>query len=191
LAFAALAMNVLTLGLPCVYYGSEQAFDGQGGNDRYIRESMFGGAFGAFRSRDRHCFDESHPTYAALARLLAVRRQLPVLRFGRQYLRPISGDGVGFGLPRRLGDGRMTSVVAWSRMLNDEEVVCAINTDTVAPRTAWVTVDAQIHRATTEFDYLFVSDGTAPALAPVESRNGRAVLVTVPPAGCVILTAGG
>lgn len=191
LAFAALAMNVLTLGLPCVYYGSEQAFDGQGGNDRYIRESMFGGAFGAFRSRDRHCFDESHPTYAALARLLAVRRQLPVLRFGRQYLRPISGDGVGFGLPRRLGDGRMTSVVAWSRMLNDEEVVCAINTDTVAPRTAWVTVDAQIHRATTEFDYFFVSDGTAPALAPVESRNGRAVLVTVPPAGCVILTAGG
>ena len=117
-----------------------QALDGAGGNDRYIRETMFGGAFGAFRSSGRHVFDETHPVYAALARLLALRRRMPVLRFGRQYLRPLSGDGLGFGLPRRIGEGRMTSVVAWSRLLNDEEVVCAVNTDVDAERTAWVTV---------------------------------------------------
>ncbi len=190
LAFAALATNVTTLGLPCLYYGSEQALDGAGGNDRYIRETMFGGAFGAFRSTGRHVFDETHPVYAALARLLALRRRMPVLRFGRQYLRPISGDGLGFGLPRRIGDGRMTSVVAWSRLLNDEEVVCAVNTDVDAERTAWVTVDAQINTGTTTFDYLFTSDESARPAAPVESRNGRAVLVTVPPAGFVVLRAG-
>jgi glycosidase len=46
LALAALALNTLTLGVPCVYYGSEQYLDGEGGNDRYIREAMFGGDFG-------------------------------------------------------------------------------------------------------------------------------------------------
>jgi len=193
LAFAALATNVTTLGLPCLYYGSEQAFDGAGGNDRYIREAMFGGTFGAFRSTGRHCFDETHPAYVALARLLVLRRRLPVLRFGRQYQRPISGDGIGFGLPRRIGDGRMTSIVAWSRMLNDEEIVCAVNTDTAAERSAWVTVDAAIHAGTPAFRYLFASDtpesGLAGRSAPVESRNGRAVFVTVPPAGFVVLGA--
>jgi glycosidase len=59
LATAAIAGNVTTLGIPCIYYGSEQRFDGQGGNDRYIREAMFDGRFGAFRSSDRHCFDET------------------------------------------------------------------------------------------------------------------------------------
>jgi hypothetical protein len=115
---------------------------------------------------------------------------MPVLRFGRQYLRPLSGDGLGFGLPRRIGEGRMTSVVAWSRLLNDEEVVCAVNTDVDAERTAWVTVDAQIHAGTTTFDYVFSSDESARPAAPVESRNGRAVLVSVPPAGFVVLRAG-
>ena len=53
----ALALNATTLGIPCIYYGTEQGFDGAGDNDRYIREAMFGGMFGAFRSCDRHCFE--------------------------------------------------------------------------------------------------------------------------------------
>ena len=62
-----LALNATTLGIPCIYYGSEQGFDGEGDNDRYIREAMFGGEFGAFRSRERHFFDEEHPVYQELA----------------------------------------------------------------------------------------------------------------------------
>ena len=46
LALGAIALNVLTLGIPCLYYGTEQRLDGNGGPpaaDRYIREAMFGG----------------------------------------------------------------------------------------------------------------------------------------------------
>ena len=42
LAVAALALNATTLGIPCIYYGSEQMFDGEGSGDsadRYIREA--------------------------------------------------------------------------------------------------------------------------------------------------------
>jgi hypothetical protein len=71
LALGVIAMNVLTLGIPCLYYGTEQRLDGGGGPpvaDRYIREALFGGAFGAFRSRGRHVFDEAVPTYSGAAR---------------------------------------------------------------------------------------------------------------------------
>ncbi len=39
---SALALNLMTLGIPCIYYGTEQSFDGHGsgdGADKYIRES--------------------------------------------------------------------------------------------------------------------------------------------------------
>ncbi|GID27858.1 alpha-amylase family glycosyl hydrolase [Paractinoplanes brasiliensis] len=186
LALAALALNATTLGIPCVYYGSEQVFDGGGDNDRYLREAMFGGEFGPFRSRGGHSFDENHPVYRQFARVLALRRRLPALRRGRQYLREISGDGVSFGLPRVLGD-RMLSVVPWSRLFAGAEVVAAINTDPDHPRTAWVTVDDDLH---SPGDSLTCQFSTDPAdegrRARVEARNGKAVELTVPPAGFVV-----
>ncbi|KRE52935.1 hypothetical protein ASG92_25020 [Arthrobacter sp. Soil736] len=62
--------------------------------------------FGSFRSRDRHFFDETSGTYIELAKILAVRTSDLALRRGRQYLRPISEDGVAFWYPNRIGQGR-------------------------------------------------------------------------------------
>ena len=192
LALAALALNATTLGIPCVYYGSEQLLDGRGGNDRYIREAMFGGAFGAFRSRGRHTFDESHPVYVELAKILALRRRVPALRRGRQYLREISGNGSEFGLPRLLGGAALRSVVPWSRMFADHEVLLAINTDVAEPRTAWVTVDDGLHAAGATLTCRYSTDaGAIGRTVTVEARNGKAVLLTVPAAGFVMYDATG
>jgi glycosidase len=189
LALAALALNVTTLGIPCIYYGSEQGLDGSGGGenaDRYIREAMFGGEFGAFRTRDRHVFDTSHPLYRELATLLAVRRQELALRRGRQYLRPISGDGQTFGYPIAFGDGRVRSVVAWSRILADREVLCAINTDPAARQQSWVTLDAGLHGVGDTLQCLYASDPGARGPLVVSDRNGRSVWVELPPGGVAI-----
>lgn len=184
---AVFALNVFTLGIPCVYYGTEQAFDGEGGDDRYIRETMFGGPFGAFRSSGRHFFDEDAAGYRALAALLGVRGSRLALRRGRQYLREISGDGVSFGLPAMVG-GQLRSVVPWSRLFNDREVVCAINTDAGQPRTAWVTIDDELHEPGQRLVYAYSTDPIQlGASVEVERRNGKAVLVTVPPGGVVVL----
>lgn len=90
-----LALNATTLGIPCIYYGSEQLFDGEGGGDaadRFIRESMFGGKFGAFRSRGRHFFiEDNQHVYQELSKIHKLRSQQLTLRRGRQFLRPISG----------------------------------------------------------------------------------------------------
>lgn len=192
---AVFALNVFTLGIPCVYYGTEQAFDGAGAVggdigpttvDRFLRETMFGGPFGAFRSAGRHFFDEGAAGYRTLAELLEVRRQRLALRRGRQYLRSISGDGERFGVPAMVG-GRLRSVVAWSRLFTDQEVLCAINTDTEQPRTAWVTIDDELHQPGQRLRCAYSTDpaqrGTT---VTVEPRNGKAVLLTVPPAGVVV-----
>ncbi len=181
-----LALNATTLGIPCIYYGSEQFFDGSGGSDRYLREAMFGGEFGAFRSRGRHFFNEDGPAYRALSRILEIRRDRIELRRGRQYLRPISGDGDHFGLPQMLG-GEIRSVVPWSRIFNDHEVLLAINTDPRSPRTAWVTVDAALHRPGDTLRCLYSSEpAEVGGTVAVEARNGRAVRLTVPAAGFVV-----
>ena len=88
---------------------------------------MFGGEFGSFASRGRHFFDEDSRVYMELQKILKVRDGDRIYTRGRQFLRPISGDGIDFGLPVMLG-GRILSVVPWSRLLDDQEAVLAINT---------------------------------------------------------------
>jgi glycosidase len=186
LALAVLGLNVTSMGIPCVYYGAEQGFDGAGGNDRYIREAMFGGEFGPFRSRQRHCFREDHPVYRELAKILALRRQKLALRRGRQYLRPISGNGQDFGLPSLVG-GELRSVVPWSRLFDDREAVLAINTDGRQARTAWVTIDDRLHRVGDRLTCLYSTDATQLGKeVMVDARNGKSVELTVPAAGFVV-----
>jgi glycosidase len=193
----AVALDVLTLGIPCLYYGTEQGFDGKDDeDDRALREAMFGGAYGSLQSRGRHFFDERSWIYQATAGLLALRARKRPLRMGRQYLREISGDGVGFGLPQRIGP-RLESIVAWSRLFDDDpEVLVAVNVDTASPRTAWVTVDAGRPRAPGAtfgclyaFDPALASTGAPTPLLPslaIQARNGQAVQLTLPPGGVAV-----
>jgi glycosidase len=186
LMLSALALNAATLGIPCIYYGSEQCFDGRGPSDQFLRETMFGGEYGAFQSRNRHFFREDSAVYRELAKVLHVRRQKLALRRGRQYLREISGDGNNFGFPRLVGF-EIRSIVPWSRILDESELMAAINTDAERPRTAWVTIDDGLHQAGERLRCLYSTDATdIGRTVVVEARNGKAVLLTVPPAGFVI-----
>jgi glycosidase len=186
---SALALNAITLGIPCIYYGTEQSFDGHGsgdGADKFIREAMFGGEFGSFASRGRHFFDENSPVYKELQKILKVRSTDRIYTRGRQFLRPISGDGLNFGLPVMLG-GQVLSVVPWSRLLDDQEAVLAINTDMDNPRTAWVTIDASLHKPNDKLKCIYSTDAAQIGTqVTVEPRNGLAVFLTVPIAGFVI-----
>jgi len=188
LVLNALALNIFTLGIPCIYYGTEQGFNGHsfGNEDRYIREAMFGGEFGSFESKGVHFFNESHPVYAEFAKLAEIRTAHPALRRGRQYLRPISGDGQHFGLPTMIG-GKILSLVPWSRILSDSEIVVAINTDGDKPNSAWVTIDAGLHREGDKLTCVYSSDpAQIGSTTIIEARNGLSIWLTVPAAGLVI-----
>ena len=189
---ATLGLNLTTLGIPCIYYGTEQSFNGhalgEGGGDRYTREAMFGGGFGSWGSRGRHFFDERSPLYVGIARLLAVRRAHAALRRGRQYLREISTDGVAFAFPAP-GAGPYRGLIAWSRLLDIDEIVCVLNTDPDNGQSAFVTVDHERHPSGAKpLRCLYSTDESqiGAVSGPPEALNGSAVCLTVPPGGFAI-----
>ncbi len=87
LAFNVMAVQLTTMGIPCIYYGSEQGFDSGGrpnGSDLVLRENMFGGRFGGLCTQGRHFFNEDGDLHRALAALIDLRKKLLPLRRGRQ-----------------------------------------------------------------------------------------------------------
>ena len=194
----AVGTQLMTLGMPCIYYGTEQAFDGRSpsDDDRFIREAMFGGTFGAFETSGCHFFDQDHPAYLRIAALARVRNRRDAagltLRRGRQYLREISRDGNGDGFP---GAGELCG---WSRILRDHEVLVVVNTNGAATMRAHVTIDATLHQPPTALTYLYRSDWSdaelKAATPPAQTEaihldaNGRAsVFISLPPAGMAVL----
>ncbi|HUO07018.1 MAG TPA: alpha-amylase family glycosyl hydrolase [Phycisphaerae bacterium] len=197
LAFNVMAAQLTTAGIPCIYYGSEQGFDSGGrvsNSDMVLRENMLGGRFGGLCTQGRHFFNEQGDLYRALASLTALRKQLITLRRGSQVLHRISGDGVNFGHPRRLGDQRMRSLVCWSRLFLDQETLVVFNTDPSQTVAAWSTVGPLLRVEGDEFQRLFWYTPTPseppPATLTVEHRNGLpTVRIQLPPAGFVIYQA--
>lgn len=217
----AVAIQLLTPGIPCLYYGTEQAFDGNEGyhdyslepqrfgEDRYVREDMFGGPFGAFATSGCHFFNPNHPTYLRIAAIAHLRRREDgigrTMRQGLCYPRDLSIRGGPFGLP---GAGE---VFAWSRVLPYHEVVVAMNTHGLEERGAEVTVDATLHRQdrlrvlyraewsderlrqvvsqAREAGPASADDGEGTEWVPIHHHpDGRATIrVVLPPAGMVIL----
>jgi glycosidase len=196
LAFNVMAVQLTTMGIPCIYYGSEQGFDSGGrpnGLDLVLRENMFGGRFGSLCTQGRHFFNESGDLYRALAALIELRKKLLPLRRGRQALHHISGDGVNFGLPHRLGE-RMRSLVSWSRLFVDQEVLVTLNTDESQTVTAYSAVAPTFRVEGDQFHliYWYAPQQASPPPSPltVERGSGRlAVQTTLPPAGFAIYQA--
>jgi glycosidase len=203
----AVGIMLTTLGIPCIYYGTEQAFDGTvdrhdfgieptlGFEDRYIREGMFGATFGAFKTSGCHFFDPDHPAYLRIAAINRVRNGRGnnglALRRGRQYLREIArAKGEPYAYPG------VSDVTAWSRILFQHEVLVAVNTHGVEARSAFVTVDANLHPPGSVLCVLYSGDWTDAELkqppvgekVTVEGHTGRSVVwVDLPPAGMVVL----
>jgi len=203
LVFNALAVNLTTAGIPCIYYGTEQGFDSGGQpspNDVVLRENMFGGRFGGKCSKGVHFFDEDAPLFQALSKLCALRHKWITLRRGRQYVHEISGDGVHFGPPVKFGD-RLHTLVSWSRVVANHEMLVVFNTDEINTHELYSTLNPSLRKEGEELHLLFSytpESGVEPLESPrhalprlqVERRNG--VLCTrlaLGPAGIAIYAA--
>src|SRR5262245_49720563 len=196
LAFNVIAVQLTTMGIPCIYYGSEQEFDSSGrpnDSDVVLRENMFGGRFGSLRSQDRHFFNEDGEMYRALSALIDLRKKLLPLRRGRQALHHISGDGITFVSSHSEG-AQSSSLVSWSRLFIDQEVLVAVNTDATQPTTAYSTVAPTFRVEGDQCHLLFwYAPKTAsppPPSLTVERKNGPlAVRMSLPAAGFAIYQA--
>ena len=113
-----------------------------------------------------------HPFYQAIKRLNEVRQTQPALRYGRQYFRPLSGDGVNFGIsPFSPG------VLAFSRVLNDQEVLVVANTQTNNGFSGEVIVDARLNPDQAPYTILFSNHGQPQPPGPVATKTGGSVTI--------------
>lgn len=98
-------------GVPCLYYGTEQAFNGN--TDPYDREDMFAGQF-KDGPAGVDSFNMSHPLYVFVAQLNNLRRLYPALTLGSHVNQWSDASGPG--------------LLAYSRVLNSEELFVVLNT---------------------------------------------------------------
>jgi glycosidase len=148
---AAVGYLLCSLGTVCIYYGTEQGFEGKGG-DNDIREAMFDK-----NTPGRNLLNPDCTIYREIAKIAQVMRMTEPLRFGRMYFRQISGDGIHFGLPF----GK-TYTLAFSRILYGREVLVAYNVSD-QNRSDCVIVDSSIHKAGDTMNFLYGKSGSATA----------------------------
>lgn len=114
------------------------------------------------------------------------------LRRGRQYPRETSIHGSPYALP---GSG---DIVAWSRILFQQEVLVVINTHGETSRSARVTVDRTMPRARPEMTVRYRSDWSDSELSQppqgqtiaiqTDPNDGRSVVqIDLPPSGMMIV----
>ena len=195
-------------GIPAIYYGTEQAFDGNEdyqdysieprrfAEDRYVREGMFGCAFGAFATEGCHFFNPNHPTYLRIAAIARLRNRQDrigkALRRGYLYFRETSYLDYPFAIPNQ------GELVGWSMVHYNTEVLMAFNPHGLEGRGAEVTVDTSLHPDGSVMTYLYRSDWSDEQLRnPPQNQtvvvkhkpDGRAAVFIeeLPPSGMAIL----
>jgi glycosidase len=115
-----LALLFCLQGIPAIYYGTEQAFQGTlDKNDLHPEQSVREAFWGKPNAFDRQSFFFSH-----LKTLSRLRDEQSALRFGRLYFRQVSANGRDFG--HSSGKG---GLVAFSRVVSDLEVLVVANTN--------------------------------------------------------------
>jgi len=148
-------------GIPCVYYGTEQGLHGRG-TDEAVREALWG----------IPGFDRGSAFFKALRDIATVRRTKPPLRYGRQYFRPISGDGNNYGISPFAG-----GVLAFSRILNDQEIIVVANTNVTKDLAVDVIIDQDLSRPGDRYKVLFSNSSNPTPPNEVVQRPAGAVHV--------------
>jgi alpha-amylase len=160
----AIGYLLCSLGTACMYYGTEQGFDGAGG-DVEMREGMFDK-----NTPGKNLLNVACHIYQEISKIAHVMRTNEALRFGRMYFREISRDGIGFGLP--FGDDY---TLAFSRILNPTEILVAYNVSSNR-HTDDVIVDSSLHHPGDSMSFLYGGTGSV----SVKATSGGGCFVQLP-----------
>ncbi|NJM26170.1 MAG: alpha-amylase [Bacteroidia bacterium] len=165
------------LGTPCIYYGTEQGFQGSGEGDWNVREAMFD-----LSDPSVNALNKDNTLYKEISRLAIIRKHNPVLKFGRMYMRESSHDGKVFQLP--VTDDRM---IAFSRILYDEEMLIVFNSSTTEHDEEYIVVDRSLNPEGSVFTYCYGGHGKIHVLRN-EDESWHFVKLKLEPGQFVILT---
>jgi glycosidase len=148
-------------GIPCLYYGTEQGLHGSG-SDPAVREALWGGPG----------FQTGSFYYRQISRLASVRAAQPALRYGRFYFRPVSGDGQHFGI-----SSFPQGILAFSRILMEQEVVVVANCSPSDSRSFDVIVDVTLNQSAEHYGVRYSNKPAFQAPGVVQDKPAGSVSV--------------
>jgi alpha-amylase len=154
-------------GIPCIYYGTEQLFDG--GVDPKNREDMFSGNL----ERGFAPFATDHETFKLVQGLIAMRKDLPALRHGT--VSPLWSTTVP-------GARRDAGIFAFERVAPDQTALVVLNTgDTMSESCAPTTEGGACLDTTFPPGTVLVDAMPGGEAATFTVKADGTVAVTVPP----------
>lgn len=177
---AGVAIQLFSLGIPCVYYGTEQAFAGPekseriqylpdfGSHDKFLREAMFGplhpnksGAPGL--ADDVSGQDPDFPGFGPFGTTgkhcfdsgsPTYRRIAHLAKVRREF--PVLRQGRQYQRPLSHDGGSFTlpfagDLIAWSRILDEDEALIVVNSHGLNPNGGDIAVDAILNGSNAAF----------------------------------------
>jgi glycosidase len=148
-------------GIPCLYYGTEQDLSGTVDASGSPDLAQFEGVREALWGKD-NAFRSTESTFVWIRNLSDLRLKLPALRYGRQYFRPLSGNGSDFGPAKGIG-----GAISFSRILGDQEVLVLANTSATEAFQGHVQIDRVVNHRVPQFNVILSNLGGAGTVVPV------------------------
>ena len=118
-------------------------------------------------------FDRNSVFYQAIAKLAELRSATPALRYGRYYFRPTTVDGTYFGVSTTA-----SGVLAFSRVLNDQELLVVANTDTQASWKGEIIIDFSLSPLGSAYNIIFSNKSQPTSPGAIEEKAAGSVMVT-------------
>ncbi len=101
-----------------------------------------------------NALNKMNSIYQEIAKLATIRKNSAVLKFGRMYMRDFSSDGKIFKLPVY-----QDCLLAFSRILYDEEMLIVFNDSTVQEDEEYIGVDRHLNPEGSVFRYCYGGRG--------------------------------
>lgn len=174
---AGMGFLLCALGTPCIYYGTEQGFHGSGQEDCCVREAMF-----SLEDPGLNALNKTNTIYREIAKLAHLRKEHAALKFGRMYMRESSHDGKNFLLPRH-----HDCMLAFSRILYDEEMVIVYNDSLINTDEEYIGVDRHLNPEGSAFRFCYGDKGKVHVFKN-EDGSRHFIKLTLQPGQFVILS---
>ena len=158
---AGIGFLLCSLGTPCIYYGTEQGFEGCGTGDWFVRECMFSPA-----DHTVNLLNQQSHIYKSIAAIANLRKTSSILKFGRMYMREISSDGINFHFPNC-----PKCTLAFSRVLFNEEILVVYNSSVCDAKVEYIEIDYRINKNSKHMTALYGYENFVEVLYPNNKEN--------------------
>jgi len=118
--------------------------------------------------REPDAFSTTNDFYLLIKELSDLRDAQPCLRYGRQYFRQCSGNSSDFGYSTYPG-----GLIAFSRILNDIELLVVVDTSTTYQISVFLVVDINLNPDGRPWTILFSSELAPVAPEPTSTHSAN------------------